>query len=128
MLGITPRLLRRPLLGHRRTTRAFWTVAKPSTHTLLRREALRTVEGGRYKSTAAGNDKSGHIQAGKNEGIFFTDSRSRAIQSVGYFRYLRPVIVVDVCGLDTILHESAEAQLRVRAKDLQIYSPSSSTS
>lgn len=73
MLGIIPRLLSKPL-GHSCTTRAFWTTAKPYPHTLLRHEALRTVGSGRYKSTAAGDNKSGHIEAGKNEGIFFIDS------------------------------------------------------
>ena len=29
---------------------------------------------GRYRSTVAGDNKSGHIEAGKKEGVFFIDS------------------------------------------------------
>ena len=32
------------------------------------------VGGARYKSKVAGDNESGHIEAGENEGIFFIDS------------------------------------------------------
>lgn len=73
MLGIPLRLLSRPL-GHSCTTRAFWTVAKPYTRTLLRNQVLLAFNNRRCKSTAAGDNNTGHIEAGENEGIFFIDS------------------------------------------------------
>lgn len=73
MLGITPRLLSRPL--HRsHATSALLTVATPYKRAVLQHEALRTVGSAKYKSTAAGDHKSGHIEARENEGIFFIDS------------------------------------------------------
>lgn len=73
MLGNNFRLLIRPL-GPCHRTRAFWTAVNPYTHKLLRHEALKTANSRRYKSTAVGDVESGHIEAGKNEGIFFIDS------------------------------------------------------
>lgn len=73
MLGLTPWLLSRPL-GHRSSTRTLPTVTKPWKHAFIPHGALRTVRGGRYKSTVAGDNDSGHIEAKKNEGILFIDS------------------------------------------------------
>lgn len=73
MLGISSRLLSRPL-GHRFPTWASRAVARPYKHGSLRHEALRTVGGTRYKSKVAGDNESGHIEAGENEGIFFIDN------------------------------------------------------
>ena len=78
MLGIRPQLLSRRL-GHGYTTRALRTIAKSYTRTPLRHEALCIVGSGRYKSTVAGDNMSGHIEAGKNEGIFFVDSQSPTV-------------------------------------------------
>ena len=39
----------------------------------------------RYVTTEAGDDKSGHIKAGKNEGIFFFYSRSRSSRNVVFW-------------------------------------------
>ncbi len=73
MLGIAPRVLGRRLgLGH--YTWAPWTIATQYEHGLLRHQALRKVGDARYKSKVAGDNESGHIQAGENEGIFFIDS------------------------------------------------------
>lgn len=36
----------------------------------------------RYATTEAGDDKSGHINAGKNEGIFFFYSRSSSFRTL----------------------------------------------
>ncbi|CAD6581210.1 MAG: mitochondrial escape protein 2 [Alectoria sarmentosa] len=73
MLGITLRLLSRPL-GHSYTTRAFRAVAKPYNRKLLRNQVLLTLNNRRGKSTAAGDNNTGHIEAGENEGIFFIDN------------------------------------------------------
>ena len=54
-------------------------IAKPYTRTRLRHEALWAVGRGRYKSTVAGDDMSGHIEAGKNKGIFFIDSELHTV-------------------------------------------------
>ena len=74
MLGITPRLLSRPL-GFRHTTRNLRTVVIPRKHGFLQHEALRTVRNAGYKSKVAGDNESGHIEAGENEGMFFIDSK-----------------------------------------------------
>lgn len=47
------------------------------------------VGSSRYKSTAAGDNDTGHIEAGKNEGIFFVDSEYSSISAgtLGLFLY-----------------------------------------
>lgn len=71
MLGITARLLSRPYCHPTRFLRKF---TVPHDDKLLRHEALRTVGSARYKSKVAGDNDSGHIEAGENEGILFVDS------------------------------------------------------
>ena len=80
MLGITLRLLSRPL-GHSYTTRAFRAVAKPYNRKLLRNQVLLTLNNRRGKSTAAGDNNTGHIEAGENEGIFFIDSECSGLSA-----------------------------------------------
>ena len=75
MLGTTPRLLSRPL-GLRHTTRILRTVVIPHEHVFRQQEAFRTVGSARYKSKVAGDNESGHIEAGENEGMFFIDSKT----------------------------------------------------
>ena len=47
----------------------------PRKHGFLQHEALETVRCAGYKSKVAGDNESGHIEAGENEGIFFIDSK-----------------------------------------------------
>lgn len=71
LLRITPRLLGRPLLGCRHATRANVT---PYKHGLLRQGAFGAVGRAGYKSKVAGDNESGHIEAGENERMLFIDS------------------------------------------------------
>lgn len=73
MLGF-PKACSRPLrqgcdlgIGNR-----LWTATR---HSPLRKHVLPVdICCKRYKTTEAGDNKSGHIEAGQNEGIFFLDS------------------------------------------------------
>ena len=73
MLGITPQLLSRPL-GHCRSTGFSRAVATRYKHVPLQPKTLRKIGSARFASKVAGDNESGHIQAGENEGIFFVDS------------------------------------------------------
>ena len=84
MLGVAPRLLSRPL-GHRHTTRVLRTVVTPNTRGSLQYGAFRTDGGAGYSSKVAGDNDSGHIEAGENEGMFFVDSKY--YKSIGLFLY-----------------------------------------
>ena len=75
MLGITPRLLSRPL-GCCHTTQVLRTVTTPYKHDFLRYNAFRTVGSAGYNSKVAGDNESGHIEARENEGMLFVDSKS----------------------------------------------------
>ena len=51
--------------------RRYWTLPKQSS---VPYDAPKVLSGRRNKSTETGNNKSGHIEAGNDEGIFFLDS------------------------------------------------------
>ena len=74
MLGVAPRLLSRPL-SYRHTSRVLRTVVTPNTRGSLQYGAFRTDGGAGYSSKVAGDNDSGHIEAGENEGMFFVDSK-----------------------------------------------------
>ena len=74
MLGITPGLLSRPLRC-RQNARVLRTVVAPYHHDFLRHEAFRAVGRAGFKSKVAGDNESGHIEAGENEKMFFIDSK-----------------------------------------------------
>ena len=74
MLGVTPWLFRRPLVC-RHTTRVLRTVVTPNTRDYLRYGVFRTAGSAGHSSKVAGDNDSGHIEAGENEGMFFVDSR-----------------------------------------------------
>lgn len=71
LLGATPRLFGRPLLGCRHTAWANGTLYK---HDFLRRDAFGAAGRAGYKSKVAGDNESGHIEAGENERMLFIDS------------------------------------------------------
>ena len=69
-----PRLLSRPMgLAHPFAQRRYLSTATRY-RPLLYRAAI--VDSRRARSTEAGDDKSGHIDARENEGVFFLDSMS----------------------------------------------------
>ena len=74
MLGVTPWLFRRPLVC-RYTTRVLRTVVTPNTRGSLQYGPFRTAGSAGYSSKIAGDNDSGHIEAGENEGMFFVDSK-----------------------------------------------------
>ena len=78
MLGITPLLLSRPL-GYHHTTQVLRTVVTPYKQCFIRYGNLRTLGSVRHHSKVAGDNESGHIEAGENEGMFFIDSGFRGI-------------------------------------------------
>lgn len=71
---VVPKLLSWPLGLKRLTTvhtRSLWPAVNCSP---LHNAAPQAFSGRRYKTTETGDNKSGHIEAGQNEGIFFLDS------------------------------------------------------
>ena len=82
MLGVKPWLLNRPL-GYRHTTRVLRTVVTPNTRGFLQYGPFRTAGSAGYSSKVAGDNDSGHIEAGENEGMFFVDSKY--YKSIGLF-------------------------------------------
>lgn len=70
LLRIAPRLLSRPV-GCRH---AAWANVTPYKHDLLRRGTFGVIGRAGYKSKVAGENESGHIEAGENERMLFIDS------------------------------------------------------
>jgi len=54
-----------------RTYRSIWTAPR---HSLRKHDTTKTLGNRRYKIKETGDNKSGHIEAGPNEGIFFLDN------------------------------------------------------
>lgn len=77
MLGL-PKACSRPLrqgCNFGSENRALWTATRYSP--LRKQPWPGYICCKRYKTTEAGDNKSGHIEAGQNEGIFFLDSSYR---------------------------------------------------
>ncbi len=74
MLGL-PKILGLPALFSRSSCAERQLLRIATGHDV--RQGLKKCRGGnrRYKTTEAGDEKSGHINAGPNEGILFLDSK-----------------------------------------------------
>ena len=82
MLSVTLWRFSRPL-GYRHTTGVLRTVVTPNARGFLQYGAFRTTGSAWYSSKVAGDNDSGHIEAGENEGMLFVDSKY--YKSIGLF-------------------------------------------